>query len=57
MQSATRTAEGLDVVVTTRWTYTRNSGAVAVAAHMLRLSYQEEGRGWRLKGKKVLRQT
>ncbi|HLL46112.1 MAG TPA: hypothetical protein VK399_05370 [Longimicrobiaceae bacterium] len=57
MQSATRTAQGLDVVVTTRWTYTRTSGAVAVAAHMLRLSYEEQGRGWRLKGKKILRQT
>ena len=56
VQSATRTAAGLDVVVTTRWTDRRPSGASAVAGHTIRLSYVKQGQAWKLNRKTILRQ-
>ena len=56
VQSVTRTARGVDVVVAASWTDRRPSGASAVASHLLRLSYAPQGATWRLAGKSVLRQ-
>jgi hypothetical protein len=57
VQSAERTAAGLEVVVSARWTDERPSGAVAVAGHTLRLTFSPQGERWRLAGTAVLRRS
>ena len=57
VQSVARTATGVDVVVSARWTDRRPSGASATAGHTLRLSFSPRGQSWHLDRKAIVRRS